>query len=164
MTTDVTARQDQLIEGIIDNYGRAAGMFDPNRLEVWEELGLTMSQLRVLFMLNAIPGAPAGIVAEHLKVRPSTATGVVDRLVKQDLVQRRRDADDRRRVRVYLTERGREVTLEIEAARNRLIMRKLFERFTEEELEGIRQAFELVTREGERQGLLSPWPPDPKVM
>ena len=125
--------QNQLIERIIDHYGRAAGMFDPNRLEVWDELGLTMSQLRVLFMLIAIPGAPAGLVAETLKVRPSTATGVVDRLIKQHLVVRRRDADDRRKVRVYLTERGREVTLEIEARRNRQIMRRLFGNFSVDE-------------------------------
>lgn len=155
---------DQLIEQIINHYGRAAGMFDPNRLEVWEELGLTMSQLRVLFMLIAIPGAPAGLVAETLKVRPSTATGVVDRLVKQHLVVRRRDADDRRKVRVYLTERGREVTLEIEARRERQIMHRLFGTFSVEELQSIGAAFEMVVREGERQGLLSPWPPDPEVM
>ena len=123
-----------------------------------------MSQLRVLFMLIAIPGAPAGLVAETLKVRPSTATGVVDRLVKQDLVTRHRDEDDRRRVRVYLTERGRAVTLDIEARRNRLIMRKLFSSFSEEELEGIGTAFKLIVREGERQGLLAQWPPDPEVM
>lgn len=168
MTTDVKADikadRDALIETIINGYGRAVGMFDPNRLEVWEELGLTMSQLRVLFMLIAIPGAPAGLVAETLKVRPSTATGVVDRLVKQDLVTRHRDEDDRRRVRVYLTERGRAVTLDIEARRNRLIMRKLFSSFSEEELEGIGTAFKLIVREGERQGLLAQWPPDPEVM
>ncbi len=156
--------QNQLIERIIDHYGRAAGMFDPNRLEVWDELGLTMSQLRVLFMLIAIPGAPAGLVAETLKVRPSTATGVVDRLIKQHLVVRRRDADDRRKVRVYLTERGREVTLEIEARRNRQIMRRLFGNFSVDELQSIGEAFEMVTREAERQGLLSPWPLDPEVM
>lgn len=164
MAVNTAVEPDQLIERIIDDYGRAAGMFDPNRLEVWEELGLTMSQLRVLFMLNAIPGAPAGMVAETLKVRPSTATGVVDRLVKQDLVKRRRDADDRRRVRVYLTERGREVTLEIETRRHRLIMRKLFENFSRKELEGIQRTFELITEEGIRQGLLAKWPPDPEVM
>lgn len=162
--TQRSEAQDQLVDRIIHHYGRAAGMFDPNRLEVWEELGLTMSQLRVLFLLIAIPGAPAGLVAETLKVRPSTATGVVDRLVKQDLVVRRRDVDDRRRVRVYLTERGSKVTLEIEAQRYRQIMRRLFDNFSVDELESIDEAFEMITREGERQGLLAPWPPDPEVM
>ena len=163
MAADVDATIDELIEDIVGNYGRAAGIFDPNRLEVWEELGLTMSQLRVLFLLNANPGAPAGMVAEALKVRPSTATGVVDRLVKQRLVRRERDADDRRRVRVFLTERGREVIVEIQA-RNRLIMWKLFGQFSQVELEGIARAFALIAREGERQGLLTPWPLDPEVM
>ena len=106
---------------------------------------------------------PPGLVAEALKVRPSTATGVVDRLVKQRLVRRERDAEDRRRVRVFLTERGREVIVEIQA-RNRLIMWKLFGEFSQVELEGIARAFSLIAREGERQGLLTPWPLDPEVM
>lgn len=156
--------RNQLIKAIVHNYGRAAGMFDPNRLEVWEELGLTMSQLRVLFLLYATPGAPAGMVAEALKVRPSTATGVVDRLVKQKLVLRERDADDRRRVRVYLTDWGREVVTDIEARRSHLIMWKLFGQFSLGDLDRIAHAFELIAREGERQGLLLTWPPDPEVM
>ena len=34
--TMVNARIDAAIESIIANYGRAAGIFDPNRLEVWK--------------------------------------------------------------------------------------------------------------------------------
>ena len=39
MAADVDATIDELIEDIVGNYGRAAGIFDPNRLEVWEEAG-----------------------------------------------------------------------------------------------------------------------------
>jgi DNA-binding MarR family transcriptional regulator len=39
-------------------------------------------------------------------VNPSTITGHVDRLVRQDLVRREEDADDRRIVRNYLTDAG----------------------------------------------------------
>ncbi len=154
---------DELIEDILLSYGRLAGVFDPNRLEVWEELGLTMSQLRVLYMLQAGPGTPAGAVAAYLKVRPSTATGIVDRLVRDGLVTRERDDMDRRRVRIWLTERGMKVINEIRA-RNRAVIWKIFRNFTDQELTEINRAFSLVTSEAERQSVLSPWPPDPEVM
>lgn len=163
MSTSGTAVGDALIAQILDNYGRAAGIFDPNRLEVWEELGLTMSQLRVLYMLQAAPGTPAGAVAAQLKVRPSTATGIVDRLVRQKLVRRERDDVDRRRVRISLTDKGREVITELDVRRRTVIWR-IFRNFTGKELSEIDRAFMLLTAEAERQGVLAPWPPDPEVM
>ena len=163
MTTADT-RTDAIIEQILDNYGRAAGIFDPNRLEVWEELGLTMSQLRVLYLLQAAPGTPAGAVATMLKVRPSTATGIIDRLVdKQKLVRRERDDSDRRRVRIFLTERGHKVITELDT-RKRAVIWKIFRNFSEQELADIDRTFTLLTVEAERQGMLAPWPPDPEVM
>ena len=161
--TTVNTQIDTVIESILENYGRAAGIFDPNRLEVWEELGLTMSQLRVLYMLQAGPGTPAGAVATQLKVRPSTATGIVDRLVRDGLVRRERDDMDRRRVRIWLTERGLRVINELRA-RNRAVTWKIFRNFTEQELVDIDRAFTLLTSEAERQGVLATWPPDPEVM
>jgi DNA-binding MarR family transcriptional regulator len=163
VSTSGTAVGDALIAQILDNYGRAAGIFDPNRLEVWEELGLTMSQLRVLYMLQAAPGTPAGAVAAQLKVRPSTATGIVDRLVRQKLVRRERDDVDRRRVRISLTDKGREVITELDVRRRTVIWR-IFRNFTGKELSEIDRAFTLLTAEAERQGVLASWPPDPEVM
>ena len=161
--TTIDARIDAMIENIINNYGRAAGIFDPNRLEVWEELGLTMSQLRVLYMLQAGPGTPAGAVAAQLKVRPSTATGIVDRLVRDGLVERTRDDLDRRRVRIHLTERGMRVINELRA-RNRAVIWRIFRNLSEQDLRDIDRVFSLLTVEAERQGVLAPWPPDPEVM
>ena len=161
--TMASSKIDSMIENILSNYGRAAGVFDPNRLEVWEELGLTMSQLRVLYMLQAGPGTPAGAVAAQLKVRPSTATGIVDRLVRDGLVRRERDDLDRRRVRIWLTERGMRVINELRA-RNRAVIWKIFHNFTEQELIDLDRTFTLLTSEAERQGVLAPWPPDPEVM
>ncbi len=158
-----STQTDALIENILNNYARAAGVFDPNRLEVWEELGLTLSQLRVLYLLQAGPGTPAGAVAAYLKVRPSTATGIVDRLVRDGLVTRERDEMDRRRVRIRLTERGLQVINEIRA-RNRALIWKIFRNFSDQELAEINRAFGLLTSEAERQGVLAPWPPVPEVM
>ena len=87
-------------------YGRATNLTMLDRIGQWDEVGLTIPQLRVLFLLRREPGAAAGAIARHLKVTPSTVTGLIDRLVRIGLVRRTGDASDRRVVRNVLTERG----------------------------------------------------------
>lgn len=94
--------------------GHTMSHFDPGRLEAWVELGLTMTQLRVLFVLRAEDGASAGVLAEHLRVTPSTLTRIVDRLVRQRLVRRETDHGDRRLVRHHLSVTGARTVEEVE--------------------------------------------------
>src|SRR5438874_13102901 len=87
-------------------YGDAVGIIDALRIQAWSEDGLTVAQLRLLWVLRDEDGLPVGALADRLGVNPSTITGHVDRLVRQDLVRREEDASDRRIVRNYLTEAG----------------------------------------------------------
>lgn len=74
----------------------------------WGDLGLTISQLRVLHRLHERP-ASCGQVAEHLGITPSTATPLIERLVRRDLVERTPHEGDRRVTDLRLSERGREL-------------------------------------------------------
>jgi DNA-binding MarR family transcriptional regulator len=87
-------------------YSGAVGIIDALRIQGWSEDGLTIPQMRLLWALRDEDGLPVGALAEQLGVNPSTITGHVDRLVRQDLVRREEDANDRRIVRNYLTETG----------------------------------------------------------
>src|SRR3990170_3738348 len=100
------SERDSLRERAFYLFGRAMTRWDPGRLEAWVELGLTMTQLRALFVLRAEHGASAGTLAERLNVTPSTLTRIVDRLVRHGLVCREGDEDDRRLVRHCLTDTG----------------------------------------------------------
>jgi DNA-binding MarR family transcriptional regulator len=62
-----------------------------------------------LAVLVRIPdeGWPMGQLAHALGIMPASATLLVDRLVNHGLVERRRAPDDRRVVRVFLSERGK---------------------------------------------------------
>ena len=71
-----------------------------------EELGLTSPQFYVLATLGYAGGLPFGEIGEKMMVTVSNLTGIVDRLEEKGLVARERDSDDRRVVRVKLTERG----------------------------------------------------------
>lgn len=76
------------------------------RFRAWAELGLTTTQLRVLFLVGAAPGVTAGELASRLGVTPPTISGIVDRLVKMGLMRREDDDADRRLVRNHLTDAG----------------------------------------------------------
>jgi DNA-binding MarR family transcriptional regulator len=89
-------------------YGDAVGIIDALRIQGWSEDGMTIPQMRLLWALRDVDGLPVGALAEQLGVNPSTITGHVDRLVRQGLVRREEDADDRRIVRNYLTPEGGE--------------------------------------------------------
>ncbi|TMB65950.1 MAG: MarR family transcriptional regulator [Chloroflexi bacterium] len=95
-------------------FGRLVARSDPGRLEAWADLGLTMTQLRLLFLLRPADGLSAGAIADQLGVTPSTLTRIMDRLVRHDLVRRENDCNDRRLVRHHLTAEARRIIEEME--------------------------------------------------
>jgi DNA-binding MarR family transcriptional regulator len=99
------ARMEKLSR-VAKGYSDAIGIIDALRIQGWSEDGLTIPQMRLLWALRDEDGLPVGALAEQLGVNPSTITGHVDRLVRQDLVRREEDSDDRRIVRNFLTETG----------------------------------------------------------
>ena len=67
---------------------------------------LSVPQFRVLTFLSRRPGAPLSSVAEHLGVTRSTASAIVDRLVRRKLVSRTAHPQERRCVVLTLTPAG----------------------------------------------------------
>ena len=67
---------------------------------------LSVPQFRVLTFLSHEPGAPLSSVAEHLGVTRSTASAIVDRLVRRQLVSRTVHPQERRCVVLTLTTAG----------------------------------------------------------
>jgi MarR family transcriptional regulator, organic hydroperoxide resistance regulator len=70
--------------------------------------GPTLEQWRVLDLLADGEGHPMTEIATHAMVPPPTLTKIVDRLIEAALVYRRPDEADRRRILVFLSERGQE--------------------------------------------------------
>jgi DNA-binding MarR family transcriptional regulator len=69
-------------------------------------IGVTGPQRLVLRVVGLFPGLSAGDLAAILHIHPSTLTGVLQRLVAQDLLQRVDDPRDRRRAILRLTPSG----------------------------------------------------------
>lgn len=69
--------------------------------------GVSAAGLAVVRLLAARDGLKSSEVAARGWWTPGTVTAVVDTLVRDGYVQRRRDEQDRRVVRLHLTEQGR---------------------------------------------------------
>ena len=69
-------------------------------------LGVTRAQWRVLAWLSRQPGLRQVELADHLDIEPITLCRIVDRLQDGELVERRRDPEDRRAWRLHLTDKA----------------------------------------------------------
>lgn len=108
--------------------------------------GLTQAQSGLLFFLGKDGGALIGEAAEALDVAPSAMTGLVDRMARAGLVERRPDAGDGRSHRLYLTDEGRAARTAALAGLKDLNA-TLTEGFTEAEVDAIaRWLLSLQTR------------------
>jgi MarR family transcriptional regulator, organic hydroperoxide resistance regulator len=75
--------------------------------ELLAEVGLHPGQEMVLIELWEQDGLRVGELAERLGVEPPTVTKMLRRLERCGFVERRRDPQDARSFRAYLTEEGR---------------------------------------------------------
>lgn len=73
------------------------------------DLGVTGPQRLTLRIVGLFPGLSAGDVASILHMHPSTLTGVLKRLARQQLMVRHHAAGDRRRAVLRLTAKGHTV-------------------------------------------------------
>jgi len=82
---------------------------------------VTLTQYRSLVVLASRGPQGMASLAEALGVTPPTASRLCDRLVRKGLVRRRTDRNDRRQVRIALTEAGRRLVDVVTERRRRQI-------------------------------------------
>lgn len=70
---------------------------------------LTVPQLRALLHVRRRPGSGLSPLADHLGMSLPAASGLVDRLVRADLIERSADPVERRRIQLRLTPSGAEL-------------------------------------------------------
>ncbi|MGE0059515.1 MAG: MarR family winged helix-turn-helix transcriptional regulator [Dehalococcoidia bacterium] len=115
------------IDDAINAFSRAMFVVEPLRLKLWEERELTVSQLRITYMIRDRNNPSLGELADELGITGATMSGLIDRLTKRGVVERLPDATDRRVVRVRLTEEGQRLSRELQRT-GREFLRLVFER------------------------------------
>jgi DNA-binding MarR family transcriptional regulator len=128
------------IQRILECTGALFHNLNPSRDRAWQDVDLTMPQLKALICVVKYEGATSGQVARSLGVGLSTVTGIVDRLAEQNFVTRREDASDRRITRVIPTPTGQQLVDELLRYRNEAIMAVL-SRLDAEQLQTVETAF-----------------------
>jgi DNA-binding MarR family transcriptional regulator len=107
------------------------------------DLGLCRGQPPVLFALNEKDGMSNSEMAEFLEITPATLTNKVKRMEKAQLVIRRRDSQDERVSRVYLTEKGKGLLDDLHAVMKD-IEDVLLEGFSESQAQDFKENLEQV--------------------
>lgn len=94
------------------SFRRALRVFLAFSADAARAAGLTAQQHQAILAIRGLASAGGTTIndlAEQLLLKPQTTVELVDRLEKADLVQRRRDAEDRRKVLLRLTARAEAV-------------------------------------------------------
>ncbi|WP_329111480.1 MarR family transcriptional regulator [Micromonospora sp. NBC_01699] len=118
-------------------------VFASDRSNPLLSLHLTLPQLKILLLLAHSGSASGRELSGSVGVSLATMTGIVDRLVTQDLVVRGEDPRDRRVRRVELSPSGRKLMEGILTAGNAR-MQSLLSRLSVDELATVERATALL--------------------
>ena len=97
---------DSLETQVLSALRRLIRATDLDSKKLARQTNLSTSQLVVMEHLAANGELTVGGIAERAGLAQATVTAIVDRLGSRELVSRRRGNDDRRQVKVELTEAG----------------------------------------------------------
>jgi DNA-binding MarR family transcriptional regulator len=110
-----------------------------------EQLGVTSRQVTLLWLIREHPGLSLRELAAEERVSAPAVSGIVDRLEKAGLIQRVRDADDRRRVGLTLTDDGERLLKRVRARRTTWLADRL-KGLDDDELAAVEAAIEPLWR------------------
>jgi DNA-binding MarR family transcriptional regulator len=111
---------------------------------VGADAGLSLRQYAALSGIRQGASSP-GELARLWQVTPAVITGIIDRLERRELVRREPDPDDRRRLRLALTDTGLAASALVERALTEDLAAQL-SRATPQELAELGRALDLLQR------------------
>ncbi|MBI3751367.1 MAG: MarR family transcriptional regulator [Chloroflexi bacterium] len=102
----------------------------------WHHGSVSLIHLNVLAMLEGHGPLPMSRLAESLDISVASMTGVIDRMEKRGLVERRHDAEDRRVVLVHPASGASQLFTDIDG-RRRAGLAKVLDHLSDEDLEAL---------------------------
>jgi DNA-binding MarR family transcriptional regulator len=156
VTTPHGPDRSVLIAQLLDEFASGGAKDALRHMRHWPGGKLSLVHLNVMMTLDADGPLPMGALAEAMDVSQASVTGIVDRMEQRELVERQRDDEDRRVVRVALTDEGRQLIGTL-AAQRREHMAQLLEDLTDDELQGFLLGVRGMRRARERRyGITDP--------
>jgi DNA-binding MarR family transcriptional regulator len=136
-------KTERLVGQILQRAEDIYNMLSPGIPTEWFTSDLTVAQLRVLLVLQSTDSSRMSDIASVLDVALSTATGIVDKLVRKELVIRETDPQDRRLVICRLSPTGQEVINRLWTS-GQFQMESLLDGLNKEELEKASEVAEIL--------------------
>lgn len=109
--------------------------------EIEEICGVSSSQLWVLWELQKTPGLRVTELAHKLSIHQSTASNLIEKMAKNVLICKKREDQDQRVVRLYLTPAGSEVLLKAPGS-PRGVLREAIDQLPESDLLLLQQSLQ----------------------
>jgi|SRR5690606_34412448 len=109
--------------------------------DILSDFDITTPQFLALVVLKDRPGITMGELCERLYLACSTATDLIDRMEKNGYLERNRDPDDRRVIRLSITEKGQNIIDQVINARRRYVD-SILKQLTQKEIDQLAQALE----------------------
>ncbi len=118
------------IDALLFNALRAVYQFQNSKVR---RFGLNYEDVYLLQFLRINPGVRISDIAAEMNIPVSTATRVLDRLQKRDLIQREKYRPDRRNILISLKPKGNTIVQQVEDHTYELVSRNLKD-YTEEDI------------------------------
>ncbi len=145
-TTDASINRRRAWRALMVTYGTITPLLD-DELRSATELDLTTYDALLHVYEAGDPGIRMTDLADKVVLSKSGLTTLVDRLEERDLMQRIADPEDRRAIRITLTESGMEAFHTAAAVHVAGIERYFTSQLTEDEAEVIADTLERILRD-----------------
>jgi DNA-binding MarR family transcriptional regulator len=134
-----------LIDAVVDDMAAVYMSLQELNMPVWLRLDLTMAQFRALVVVSHHRDITVGALGCQLSICQSTASLLVDQLVRRGLVTRAEDPADRRRALLGCTPAGEAMLSELRQG-NQQTLKEWLAELNAEELEGIARGLHVLAQ------------------
>ena len=132
------------IDAVMGRMRKLFVLFSSQREASWLHSELTMAQVKAFFVIAKDGDPSVGVVAKELQIGLSSASQVVDRLVKAGLVERRPHQTDRRIIECVLSEKGEALRRQSQSAPQ--LIREWLSRLHSDELAALETGLQALAR------------------
>lgn len=124
-------------------FGKITHLYFSKGFKILQETGVHPKQVPLLYLLNKQEGLSQNEICRQLNIKPPTVAVSIKRLEKSGIVERKADENDQRKSRIYLTDRGRQLSLSVKEKINECEF-SMFNNFTDTELCLMRRFFDQI--------------------
>jgi len=113
--------------------------------DLMQDSGFTLPQLSVISVLTKNGEQKVSDISEKMGLSNSTVSGILDRLEQKGIIERKRNKDDRRVVKIYLVKGSQQICREFHRKREEYFAH-LLKKLSEQEISDIIRGLEILNR------------------